>query len=114
MQVPNIFKQTISDIFYDKSMEIWTVGEETDNEGSVIKNGKLENIDEFQGNFQLSTREYIQQEYGQEIEANAIVTCNDNVSASINDILTYNQKDYVIKSVIKSDSHLTLLVKGDN
>lgn len=112
MKIPETFKQAIADTFYDKDIEIWTEGTIKDDEGSVIENGKLEKIDSFKGNFQFSTREYIQQEYGKEIEANAIVTCN-KANAEIGNILVYNNNDYVIKSLVPSDSHITILVEGD-
>lgn len=140
MQIPEIFKQTIADTFYDKDIEIWTSGTIKDDEGSVIENGKLQKLENFKGNFQFSTREYIQQEYGKEIEASAIVTCNKTI-AKEGDILVYAdikpsnllisrysneeleqytqeylekqlaEKSYVVKSVIPSDSHFTLLVE---
>lgn len=110
MQIPEMFKQTIADTFYDKDIEIWTSGTITDDEGSVIGNGRLDKIDSFKGNFQFSTREYIQQEYGKEIEANAIVTCNET-KAKISNILVYDNKEYTIKSLVPSDSHITLLVE---
>ena len=109
MKIPETFKQAIADTFYDKDIEIWTEGTIKDDEGSVIENGKLEKIDSFKGNFQFSTREYIQQEYGKEIEANAIVTCDKTV-AEIGNILVYNNNDYTIKSLITGDSHTTILV----
>ena len=112
MEIPNIFKQTIANTFYDKNIEIWIAGDITDNEGAVIGSGKLEKVNEFQGNFQFLTREKIQQEYGQEIKANAIVTCANTVTAAIGNILVYNSKNYSIKSVIVSDSHTTILVEG--
>ena len=112
MQIPENFKQIIADIFYDKDIEIWTSGTIKDDEGSVTGEGKVEKIDSFKGNFQFSTREYIQQEYGKEIEANAIVTCNET-KAEIGNILVCNDKEYIIKSLVPSDSHITLLV-GDN
>lgn len=111
MQIPEIFKQAIADIYYDKDIEIWTAGTIKDDEGSVIGNGKLDKIDSFKGNFQFSTREYIQQEYGKEIEANAIVTCNET-KAEIDNILIYDNKEYTVKSLVPSDSHITLLVEG--
>ena len=111
MKIPETFKQAIADTFYDKDIEIWTEGTIKDDEGSVIVNGKLEKIDSFKGNFQFSTREYIQQEYGKEIEANAIVTCDKTV-AEIGNILVYNNNDYTIKSLITGDSHTTILVLG--
>ena len=111
MQISDVFKNTIKDIFYDKHLEIWSTGIITDDEGSVIGNGKQEKKDEFLGNFQFTTREYIQQEYGKEIQANAIVTCKNTV-AEIGDILVYNNENYEIKSIIVYDSHITLLVKN--
>mgnify|MGYP005795846823 FL=1 len=111
MKIPETFKQAIRDTFYDKNIEIWTEGTIKDNEGAVIGNGKLEKIDSFKGNFQFSTREHIQQEYGKEIEANAIVTCDKTV-AEIGNILVYNNDDYTIKSLITGDSHTTILVLG--
>lgn len=111
MKIPETFKKAIEDTFYDKDIEIWSEGTIKDDEGSVIENGKLEKIDSFKGNFQFSTREYIQQEYGREIEANAIVTCDKTV-AEIGNILVYSNNDYTIKSLITSDSHTTILVLG--
>lgn len=112
MQISDLFKQAIANTFYDKKIEIWTSGTIKDDEGAVIGNGKLNKVDSFKGNFQFKTREYIQKEYGMEIEANAIVTCDKTV-AEIGNILVYNEKDYSIKSKIVSDSHITLLVEGD-
>lgn len=111
MNIPETFKQAIADTFYDKDIEIWTEGTIKDDEGATIGNGKLEKIDSFKGNFQFSTREYIQQEYGREIEANAIVSC-DKANAEIGNILVYNNADYAIKSLIIGDSHTTILVEG--
>lgn len=112
MKIPEIFKQVIANTFYDKDIEIWTSGTIKDDEGSVVGNGKIEKIDSFKGNFQFSTREYIQQEYGKEIEANAIVTCDKTV-AEIGNIVVYNNNDYTIKSLVPSDSHITILVEGE-
>ncbi|MCI8481725.1 MAG: hypothetical protein HFJ27_01190 [Clostridia bacterium] len=113
MKLPNEFKQTIANTFYDKDIEIWTSGTIKDDEGSTIGNGKLEKVDSFKGNFQFTTREYIQKVYGLEIEANAIVTCDKTV-AKIKNILIYNEDDYIIKSKITGDSHTILLVIGSD
>lgn len=138
MKIPEIFKQVIADTFYDKDIEIWTSGTIKDDEGSIVENGKLEKIDSFKGNFQFSTREYIQQEYGKEIEANAIITCEKTL-AKEGDILIYLKNktnfelsrytheelsnftheelenyiyEFVIVSVIPGDSHITILANG--
>lgn len=113
MKIPNEFKKVIEDTFYDKDIEIWTSGTMKDDEGAVIGDGKQDKIDEFKGNFQFTTREYIQKVYGIEIEANAIVTCDKTV-AGIGNILVYNGNDYTIKSKITGDSHTILLVNGSD
>lgn len=113
MKIPNEFKKVISDTFYDKDIEIWTEGTIRDDEGADIGTGKVKKIDSFKGNFQFTTREYIRQEYGKEIEANAIVTCNKTI-AQIGNILVYNSNNYEIKSKITGDSHTTLLVNGSD
>lgn len=140
MQIPELFKQVIKDTFYDKKIEIWSSGTITDDEGAITGSGKKELLDSFDGNFQFSTREYIQKEYGQEIEASAIVTC-DTTIAKEGDILIYAdmkpsnlllsrysneelekytneelgkeiaEREYIVKSVIPGDSHFTLLVE---
>lgn len=112
MQIPNIFKETIKNTFYDKKIEIWSFGTTKDEEGAVIGNGKKDKIDELICNFQFATKEYIKQQYGMEIEANAVVTCDETV-AKIGDILVYNENDYTIKSIVPSDSHITILAEGD-
>ena len=111
MNIPNSFKKAIANNFYDKDIEIWIEGKIRDDEGSDIGTGKIEKIDSFKGNFQFTTREYIRQEYGQEIEANAIVTCDKTV-AQIGNILAYNSNYYTIKSKITGDSHTILLMDG--
>ncbi len=113
MQIPDLFKKVISDTFYDKDIEIWSSGTITDDEGAVIGSGKVEKIDSFKGNFQFTTREYIQKVYGLEIEANAIVTC-DKTLATIGNIVVYKDNDYTIKSKITGDSHTVLLVNGSD
>ena len=111
MNIPESFKKVIADTFYDKKLELWTEGTIRDVEGAVIANGKKDKVTDFIGNFQFQTREKIQQEYGQEIDAEAIITC-DFIDAEIGNIVVYNNKDYIIRSSIKCDSHMTILVKG--
>lgn len=140
MKMPKLFKETIKEIFYDKAIEIWSSGELIDEEGAVIGTGKIKKIDEFMGNFQFQTKEKIQQEYGQEIDANAIITC-ERTLAKENDILIYTKNrthfelsrythnelsqmthselekymyEFEIKSVLPLDSHVVIIAKrGD-
>lgn len=138
MKIPNLFKQVIADTLYDKEIEIWSSKTIKDDEGAIIQEGKSEKIDEFKGNFQFQTKEKIKQEYGEEIEANAIITCektlakekdiliylrnrthfelsrytHEELSQLTNAELQYYMYEFEIVSVIPHDSHITMLAKG--
>lgn len=142
MNLPNKIKEkfqsAISNTFYDKQIEIWSSGTITDGEGAVIDNGKQKKIDEFKGNFQYQTKEKIKQEYGEEIEANAVITCektlakegdiliycknrthfelsrytHEELSEMTHEELEYYLYEFEIKSVIPSDTHITILANG--
>lgn len=111
MKIPNEFKKCISDIFYDKELKIMTTEKEKerDDEGSIIEIEREIEKETIMGNFQYSTLEKIQQEYGKEIVAECIVTCGDT-QATVDDILIYLNKEYEIKAIIPSDSHKTILL----
>lgn len=113
MQISDLFKQVIAETFYDKDIEIWTSKTIADDEGAVVGNGKQDLIETIKGNFQFKTREKIQQEYGQEVKANAIVTCA-NTKAVEGNMLVYDAQEYEISSVLPCDSHITLLVNGSD
>jgi len=138
MKIPDKFNKAIKDTFYDKKIEIWTSQSLTDDEGATIEDGKESKIDEFMGNFHFTTKEKIRQDYGQEIEANAIITCEKTL-AKEGDILIYvrnrtrfelsrytheelsqmtnaelekYQYEFEVVSVILRDSHVTILANG--
>lgn len=138
MQISNEFKKIIVNTFYDKEIEIWSNKTLKDEEGAIVGDGKSKKIDEFKGNFQFSTKEKIKQEYGEQIEADAIITCektlakekdtliylrnrthfelsrytHEELSQLTNAELQYYMYEFEIVSVIPSDSHITILAKG--
>lgn len=111
MNIPNSFKKAIANTFYDKELKIMTTEKQEikDEEGCVIENEKGIVKETIKGNFQYSTLEKIQQEYGKEIVADCIVTCEDT-KAIESDICIYQDKEYEIKAIIPSDSHKTILL----
>lgn len=112
MKIPNEFKQAIANIFYDKELKIMTTEKEVqkDDEGCVIETEKEILKEVIMGNFQYSTLEKVQQEYGKEMQADCIVTCEDT-KATVDDVLVYLDKEYEIKAIIPSDSHKTILLR---
>lgn len=111
MQIPDLFKQVIKDTFYDKELKIMTTEkkQEKDEEGCIIETEKEILQETIMGNFQYSTLEKVQQEYGKEMIAECIATC-ENTQATADDILVYQDKEYEIKAIISADSHKTILL----
>lgn len=111
MQIPEMFKRVISDTFYDKELKIMTTEKEKvrDDEGSIIETEKEILKETIIGNFQYSTLEKVQQEYGKEMIAECVVTCEDT-QATVDDILVYQDKEYEIKAIIPYDSHKKILL----
>lgn len=111
MKIPNEFKKIIADTFYDKELKIMTTTkeQEKDDEGCIIEDEKETCKETIMGNFQYSTLEKVQQEYGKEMQAECIVTC-ENTQATVDDILVYLDKEYEIKAIIPYDSHTKILL----
>lgn len=111
MNIPNSFKKAIANNFYDKEIKIMTTEteQERDDEGCIIETEKVIVKEFIMGNFQYCTLEKIQQEYGKEIIAECIVTC-EKTGATINDVCKYKNREYEIKAVIPSDSHKKILL----
>lgn len=111
MKIPDLFKQVITNTFYDKELKIMTTEkeQERDDEGSIIETEKEILKETIIGNFQYSTLEKVQQEYGKEMVAECIVTCEDT-QATADDILVYQDKEYEVKAIIPYDSHKKILL----
>lgn len=111
MKIPGMFKEVIANTFYDKELKIMTtnVTQEKDDEGCAIESTRNIEKETVMGNFQYSTLEKIQQEYGKEMIADCIATC-ENTTATVDDVLVYLDKEYEIKAIIPSDSHKTILL----
>lgn len=111
MKIPKEFIDVISNTFYDKELKIMTIekNQEKDEEGCIIESERNIEKEILKGNFQYSTLEKVQQEYGKEIIADCIVTCGDT-KATVDDILVYQDKQYEIKAIIPYDSHKTILL----
>ncbi len=84
MKISEAFKQVIVNTFYDKQLKIMTTEKEQvkDEEGCVIETERNVEKETIMGNFQFSTFEKVQQEYGKEMIAECIATCEDTRSNS--------------------------------
>lgn len=109
MKVPSKFKEVIKNTFYDKTISIYSLGKTTyDDEGGVIE-GEKTLVEELQCNAQIQNVEKIRKEYGEDIEAEVVVTC-DETAANLKDVVDYDGIEYEIVKKIPSDTHITLLL----
>ena len=96
------FKKAVSDIFYDKEVGVKSVQITTNIEGQKKKTiGNVERT--FYGNVQFSNRKMACEEYGLREDFDLSITTD--ASVDLNDILNYQDVDYIVTDVLKFDTH---------
>ena len=110
MKLPPKFKQTIEGIFYDKEISFYSANEIKGSLGSeTVEKGIF--LEKIMGNFQFQSKEVIQELFGRNLEANALITCSSTQS-EINGFVVYQGVDYQITGMIPFDSHIKIAVKN--
>ncbi len=110
MDISTLFKQTIADIFYDKIVNIYSTKDETGEELDTIRTKGDLKEDNLSCNVHQIGNELAKKDYGLDIDANIMVTC-DKTMAELGDILTYLNQDYCITGKLILDSHTKLFAK---
>ena len=101
------FKAIISKTFYDKTFTVATRTSTIDAEGGVvITSGTPRTL---KGNVQYSLNERLREIYGISEQVDLAITTDQTVAK--NDKLTYESKDYVVTSFVKSDSHNLIVAR---
>jgi len=107
MLFPDSAKNTIANTFYDKTVEILNQETSIDAEGGVVRSTPTVQST-FQGNAQFTNLGEAQAELGLVESINILITCSTDVSIKLNDRIRYDGVEYVVTSVIPTDSHLTI------
>ena len=110
MLLPDKFKQEISSRFYDKEISILTKQEIIEPDGGVVRNDEAVK-GTFLGNVRFNVNAELQSEIGLIVDADIIITCDNETGVALNDIVTYLGKKYKVNNVLPSDSHLTITGK---
>ena len=110
MLLPDKFKQEISSRFYDKEISILTKQEIIEPDGGVVRNDEADK-GTFLGNVRFNVNAELQSEIGLTVDADIIITCDNETDVALNDIVTYLGKKYKVNNVLPSDSHLTITGK---
>lgn len=109
MIVPNSFKNAIKDTFYDKDFDLYSVTTEPDTEGFVRKGEPATKTGSFKGNIAFEGFDSIREEHGIDVEINAIVTTDEDIS--LEQVFAYGGIFYKVVRVIENDSHNLLIVQ---
>lgn len=107
MLLPNDFKETIAETFYDKDINIHEKIETQDAEGGRKKvAGDL--ITTFKGNVRYTNLKEIQEEYGLTYQIDIAITTHYE-DISVDDLIKYKDVTYVVTDAIPNDSHIFIV-----
>lgn len=110
MLLPDKFKQEISGRFYDKEITILTRQETIEPDGGVVINDEVTKAT-FLGNVRFSVNAELQSELGLTVDADIIITCDNETEVALGDRVLYLGKKYTVNNLLPSDSHLTITGK---
>ena len=112
MIIPDSFKQSIANTFYDKEITKYTTEEVVDDEGWV---GMEETVvsdsnyvsGTFMGNVRFDNLAQIQEDYGLKEVVDIVVTTDEDID--VNSIIGYENVLYRVNKAIPFDSHKLLI-----
>lgn len=108
MNIPNSFKNKISEVFYDKLIKILNITQSIDDEGWAGDSSSTEKLS-FYGNVTFKDLKILEEEQGLKEEVNIAVSCSTTVSVVVGDVIEYNGTKYRVIEAIPYDSHKMLL-----
>lgn len=99
----NIFKNAISEYFYDKTIEIYAETTDIDDEGSEVVGAVQLINDNVKCNIQINNNELNLKDYGFEIDADYKISMHYN--ANLGDLIKYNDKYYKLIKILEFDNY---------
>ena len=103
-------KQAIAENFYDKEISVVDMPITHDEEGGVVHGSPIK-LAKFKGNVNFSSCGKIQEEYGLDYKVDMVITTEPDTIISVNNILSYQDKLYVVVDSFKRDSHIMLVAQ---
>ena len=104
MLFPDNAKQIISKTFYDKEVYVLTKSETFDAEGGAVKTASTA-TSTFLGNVRFVNYGEKQDEKGLLKDIDVQITCPNETSVSLDDMLEYQGNKFIVISVEPYDSH---------
>ncbi len=109
MQIPQSFTDAISQAFYDKTFQTYTLQEAVDDDGWAGISGTSIVSGSFAGNITFNNLDIIQQEYGLKEQIDAMVTTTATIPNET--IIGYQGQQYIVYRSLLFDSHNKLMLK---
>lgn len=108
MIIPAGWTDTISNVFYDKTIDLYNLSSVTDTDG--FTRFQLSSVNKtFEANINFSELDKIQRDYGIDSKISSTITTNENIPEA--SIIGYNGKYHRIIRNIKFDSHYFLITE---
>ncbi|NCD07756.1 MAG: hypothetical protein EOL97_16730 [Spirochaetia bacterium] len=107
MIISQKFKNAINKAFYDKTIKVFSITETNDN--GFIQKDKLLKVKEIQGNLKFKSFGELQKEYGIELQAEGVISTH--ASLEVNNIIEYQNINYIIIDYLVFDSHNLFFIK---
>lgn len=107
MKIPNSFRKSISEMFYDKEIEIMSSTNTLDEEGGAAFSETTKSS--FKGNVNFNNLEVVNKEYGLDKEIDIVITTDVGVKITVGDKLKYKGVNYRVVKAPIYDSHLLII-----
>lgn len=110
MKIPKDFKNIMQNVMYDKELKIYEVIEEV-NEELEVERKKGNFILKINGNVQPASHDIALRDYGLNIEANFICTCDPQIKIPKNTLIEYIEYKLEITGILIYDTHQKIFLK---
>lgn len=107
MLFPDSAKQAIKSTFYDKTVEVFEVRKDFDEEGGLIESTSKKS--ELKANVNYSEFGKVFEELGARLNASVVITAETSAKIEIGDKMRIDGRDFETVEVKRFDSHTLIL-----
>lgn len=109
MLFPDSAKKAIKSTFYDKTVEVFEVRKDFDEEGGLVESTSKKS--EFKANVNYSELGKVFEDLGAKLNASVAITAETSVKIEIGDKMRIDERDFETVEVKRFDSHTLILGK---
>ena len=106
MKIPNSFKKSIAQVFYDKELDIISLEQVTESDGGTYLSEEV--VGSIKCNIQPVNDEIIKREFGLDISGEVAITTQEEISIAEEH---FRLGEYRVVGVLPFDSHFVIIGK---